>query len=240
MEEVTLKSFHKSLQESFTLLLNTMNARFDELSAKFDKTFDKTEVGIDKNNLMLPEQSDTLNDVVEHHITTERLEYLEVQQVINEVASSVSENQLTTIDLEHTNCECQINNGTLSFEVNVFNTPAEYEEYEEIIFNSEFTSEVVTENINILSENSYLEEKNLSQILSVINYYNYHYIKHSSFFKVIYYYYYEYYYGSTYVGSYIKGDFIVDNLIKFILRRRVFDPGTIYYYLYWNASVKWF
>ena len=236
MEEVTLKSFHKSLQESFTLLLNTMNARFDELSAKFDKTFDKTEVGIDKNNLMLPEQSDTLNDVVEHHITTERLEYLEVQQVINEVASSVSENQLTTIDLEHTNCECQINNGTLSFEVNVFNTPAEYEEYEEIIFNSEFTSEVVTENINIKSENSYLDEKISNSIIPVINYINY--IKYLSLLNINSYY--DYYYEFSFVGAYIKDETDANNLIKFILRRRVFDPGTIYYYLYWNASVKWF
>ena len=237
MDEVTLQS----LQESIKCLMNSMNSMNAKLEESEERTQMRFEILLNKlggNHLNI--ETDFAMQSMEKQDSHERLQ-LPQQQVVNEVFSSVSDDQVKKADLENISYDCQINKDISSFEENADNTSVEYDEYEEIIFNSEFTSEVVTENINILSENSYLEEKNLSQILSVINYYNYHYIKHSSFFKVIYYYHYDYYYGDTFVASFIKDETDANNLIKFILSRKVFDPGTIYnYFVYWNATVKWF
>ena len=107
---------------------------------------------------------------------------MEEQNIINEVLSSVSNDQIEIIDVENISYDCQMDND-IQLEVNTIEIQIEYDEYEEIIFNSDFTSENVTEHINIISENSYLDEKNLIQIIPVIINSNY-YIKYLSLLNI--------------------------------------------------------
>ena len=168
MEKVALQS----LQDSFALIL----AKLEELE-KSKRRFESLVNTIEGNSpnietviVMESEIKQEPNDL------TLRQEPQQQQDVIIETLSVLPDNQLTITELKTINCECQINKDMSTFEVNNFNTPVVYEEYEEISFDSEFTSENVTENINIISENSSLDEKISNSIIPIINY-NY-YIKH--------------------------------------------------------------
>ena len=217
---------------SIEALREEMNNRFKILTARMDNIVERT-----ANITIIDHSEKSLNQFLEESEYVSSVLHVSCRiknincQVITPCNSYITETMEKQESYEEIILQPE---SVLNIKNDVVEAEAEYEEYEEIIFNSEFTPEVGTEKFNILSENSYLELKTLNSIIPVINY-NY-YVEQLSLLKLIYYYY-DYCYGPTYTESYNKGEIDVTNLIKFIFKRRVFDPGTIYiYYVNWQTS----